>query len=289
MSEHVNSRAIDSRYTFSVNGGKYIRLKTAGKYCDRDIVVNAIDNLDALIDKTITEVNSMVTLIGPYKFYDCSSLTKVDFLNASEIGESAFNGCGALSEVNIPKATTIGASAFNKCYVLETAHFPLATAFSGINTFQNCTALRTVNIPNLGTITSHSFQNCTSLTEVKFPVAGSVAAYGFDSCTNLKIVDLARVVTISSYAFRNCSNLVALAIRHDTSICKLSGTNAFTGTPIANGAGYIYAPESMIDSLKVASNWSTYAAQFRVLEQYTVDGTATGELDESKIGWGELS
>ena len=35
--------------------------------------------------------------------------------------------------------------------------------------------------------------------------------------------------------------------------------------------------------LQAATNWSTYAAQFRALEDYTVDGTTTGELDETKI------
>ena len=33
-----------SEFNFSVNGGDSIRLKTAGKYCDRDIVVTAVDN-----------------------------------------------------------------------------------------------------------------------------------------------------------------------------------------------------------------------------------------------------
>jgi hypothetical protein len=31
------------------------------------------------------------------------------------------------------------------------------------------------------------------------------------------------------------------------------------------------------------TNWTTFSAQFRALEDYTVDGTTTGELDESKI------
>ena len=52
---------------------------------------------------------------------------------------------------------------------------------------------------------------------------------------------------------------------------------------IANGKGYIYVPRAMVDTLKSATNWSTYATQIRALEDYTVDGTITGELDESKI------
>ena len=53
--------------------------------------------------------------------------------------------------------------------------------------------------------------------------------------------------------------------------------------PIASGAGYIYVPAALVDSYKVATNWSTYAAQFRALEDYTVDGTTMGELDPNKI------
>ena len=61
------------------------------------------------------------------------------------------------------------------------------------------------------------------------------------------------------------------------------GSNVFKNTPIASGTGYIYVPRALVDSYKVATNWATYAAQFRALEDYTVDGTVTGDLDESKI------
>lgn len=40
---------------------------------------------------------------------------------------------------------------------------------------------------------------------------------------------------------------------------------------------------ALVDSYKAATNWSTYADQIRALEDYTVDGTTTGALDETKI------
>lgn len=43
------------------------------------------------------------------------------------------------------------------------------------------------------------------------------------------------------------------------------------------------AKPALVDSYKAATNWSTYATQFRALEDYTVDGTITGELDSTKI------
>ena len=66
-------------------------------------------------------------------------------------------------------------------------------------------------------------------------------------------------------------------------MATLSNTNAFSSTPIASGTGYIYVPRALVDSYKAASKWSTYANQFRALEDYTVDGTTTGALDETKI------
>jgi hypothetical protein len=54
-------------------------------------------------------------------------------------------------------------------------------------------------------------------------------------------------------------------------------------TRIEKGTGYIYVPADLVDSYKAATNWSTFAAQFRALEDYTVDGTITGELDITKI------
>ena len=68
-----------------------------------------------------------------------------------------------------------------------------------------------------------------------------------------------------------------------------ANTNLFVGNwsgndgPIMKGEGYIYVPRALVDSYKVATNWSSWATQFRALEDYTVDGTTTGELDETKI------
>ena len=65
---------------------------------------------------------------------------------------------------------------------------------------------------------------------------------------------------------------------------SLQGTTVtLKNTPIASGTGYIYVPAALVDSYKAATNWSNFAAQFRALEDYTVDGTTTGALDPTKI------
>ena len=52
-----------------------------------------------------------------------------------------------------------------------------------------------------------------------------------------------------------------MIIRSDT-VCTLNSTNAFTGTP------YIYVPSALVNSYKTATNWSSYAAQIRAIEDY---------------------
>jgi hypothetical protein len=121
-----------------------------------------------------------------------------------------------------------------------------------------------------------------SITEIADSFFKSIGKQTFRYCTALKSADFPAVTSIMHCAFENCSSLKALILRN-TSKCTLADSNAFTSTPIASGTGYIYVPRALVDSYKTASYWKTYANQFRALEDYTVDGTITGELDESKI------
>ena len=83
----------------------------------------------------------------------------------------------------------------------------------------------------------------------------------------------------------DCTSLTTLVIRASNMVA--AGNDALSAmlknTPIANGKGYIYVPASLVEAYKSAENWSSVAASFRALEDYTVDGTVTGELAESKI------
>lgn len=121
-----------------------------------------------------------------------------------------------------------------------------------------------------------------TLTEYKENRITTVGEYAFYGCTELVEVDLPNMTTIKANAMNGCSVLKALILRGET-VCTLANANALTGTPIASGTGYIYVPAALVDSYKAATNWSTYADQFRALEDYTVDGTVDGELDETKI------
>ena len=190
------------------------------------------------------------------------SRTITDYTNdrVMSIGQSAFRYCYALTTVDFSQATSIGEHAFDRCNNLTSANFPAATSI-GLN----------------------AFEYCTNLTSADFSAATSIGQSALFYCTNLTSANFPAATSIGSGAFSYCSKLTSLILRVTTQVCTLSNTSAFNNTPIKSGTGYIYVPAALIDSYKTATNWTTYANQFRALESYTVDGTTTGELDPTKV------
>ena len=258
----------------------------------------------AIIDRSVTEICSEARIVCDHTFRDCSGLITADFPLATSIGTYAFYQCDLLASVNIPLATSIGDYAFAKCTSITDVNYPLVTSVGGY-AFQYCDLLTSANFPLVRVIGSGLFQYCDLLTSVNFPSATNIGTNGFCYCTSLVSAKFESVTTVSQYAFQGCSKLetidfhkvtsfggtfifnrcsklTTVIIRSET-VCKMSNANVLSNTPIKSGTGYVYVPSALVDTYKAATNWSTYANQFRALEDYTVDGTITGELDTTKI------
>ena len=139
---------------------------------------------------------------------------------------------------------------------------------------------------------SYALYYCSTLTDVHFPNLSSLNSDGnqLGSCTNLTFADMGSVSTMRASVFASDSKLTAVVLRRTAGVCSLANVNAFNSTKYAaNGAGgaYVYVPRDLISTYQAATNWATlYAAHsdmFRALEDYTVDGTTTGDFDESKL------
>ena len=152
----------------------------------------------------------------------------------------------------------------------------------GDSAFYGCSALAAVNFPAAISVGGFAFYDCSALEKADFPAATSIGGNAFGNCRALVNVDFHAVTKIRVQSFDGCSALTTLILRSET-MATLVDTTAFSNTPIKSGTGYIYVPAALVDSYKAATNWSTYADQFRALEDYTVDGTTTGALDEAKI------
>lgn len=168
-----------------------------------------------------------------------------DYVNdtVTSAGDHAFAGCTDLTSVSMAKAASIGASAFSGCTGLVSAVFPAATSM-GTDAFRNCRNLEEVNVLKVMAIPSGAFYGCAKLTTVRL-----------------------NATEIGSTAFQMCEALTALVLYSETMV-TLGSANALTGTPIANGTGYIYVPAALIATYQANSKWSSRAAQFRAIEDY---------------------
>lgn len=172
--------------------------------------------------------------------------------------------------------TSIRDNAFRDCTNLTTIDLPNVITV-GENAFRTCRNLTTINLPNLTSIGGEYAFAYTNLTTIKLPnVTGTLVNNIFSNCTNLAMVEFCKNVTFNYGVFSNSPNIKALILRSDT-LCKdTSGCSLTTNC-------YIYVPRALVESYKTDHRWSKYADKIRALEDYTVDGTTTGALDETKV------
>lgn len=217
-------------------------------------------------------------VIAAYSFYDDKGITSVDAPNAVTIATYAFYNISNITRIHAPKVTAISAYAFTAPKVTS-IDFPLCTSI-GTNCFTNCPTVTSVNLPLLTAIPNTSF-GYLGVTRLILPEVTSVGNSSLTNSKTLAYVDLPKCKSIVNYGLRNNSKLETLILRSET-MCTLSNY-ALNSTKIFNKTGYVYVPAALIDSYKAATNWSKIPNQFRALEDYTVDGTINGELDETKI------
>ena len=96
-----------------------------------------------------------------------------------------------------------------------------------------------------------------TITEISNDLITTVGPYAFAICSNLTSADLPNATNIDQSAFQNCTKLTRVILRN-TTICTLSSTTAFDGTPFASKGtgGTVYVPQALITEYQNATNWS---------------------------------
>lgn len=206
-------------------------------------------NIDALVNRSITEISSNVAIVGENAFTKCISLVSANLPLATKVSHNAFSNCDNLQSVNVPLVENVGQNAFTYCIHLTNIKLPSVT-FINNNAFYRCATLETVDLGSTTYVSGYTFGYCHSLKAVIM--------------RSTKKNDL-----VATTAFNSCYHIL--------------GTTDATYNPDGLKDGYIYVPRSLVDTYKADAKWGEYASQFRALEDYTVDGTITGELDASKI------
>lgn len=152
---------------------------------------------------------------------------------------------------------------FFKATSLASVSMPNVNGHIGVGSFQGCSALETVNIPNGLLDRVNIFNGCSSLREAVFSKTPSVANSVFLNCTSLAKADLGSsdittAGTIAAKAFSECRSLNVLILRKGVAY-GLENINAFANTPFASSGtgGTLYVPNSLISSYQAITNWAT--------------------------------
>ena len=142
-------------------------------------------------------VNSGITEIGDYAFFECTALTSVSLPETL----TKLDGVG-IAAGNVDK--TYGC--FQSCTALESITLPSSLTEIEPYVFNGCTALKRIEIPNnVTTIGKYAFFDCTSLERVTF--GNSVTTLGesvFRNAGIKKITWNTALTDIPNYAFYNC-------------------------------------------------------------------------------------
>lgn len=133
---------------------------------------------------------------------------------------------------------------------------------------QAATKLITVNLPNVTSLGAYAFYQCSNLETVTIPKLTSISTQTWYMCPKLEYADCGQLNSITAQTFASCTALKTLILRKTDSICTLSNANGVSGSGIGKGTGYVYVPSALVETYKTATNWSTFAAQFRAIEDY---------------------
>ena len=217
------SGAVDSEDTNAVTGG------AVATY-----VTNAIGGLDVA---NIGSAGSFISAVGETDGKVHATTTAF----ATSVKATTTEADNVASNEHAVRQAIDGAYEMITSIPLEGASGSIASIFVLVSKTRELIS-RTIEVAENDTVTSiadYAFMGCQKLTSISFPVATS----------------------IGEMAFQGCSALTTLYIGTELdTVCTLSDANAFTG---CDNLTNIYVPETLVNSYKTASNWSSFADKIK--------------------------
>ena len=160
-----------------------------------------------------------------------------------------------------------------------------------------------INLPNLTSVGGYGFYYCLKLVKLVMPIVETISygvfnmmAYDIEDDSINSILDFGTKLKSIEYTSQTYNSWVKhLVFRtpfpanigngpdssYIVQACRMCGySKDYKNKRTADG--WVYAPKAYLSTYK-SKLLMVVSTQFRALEDYTVDGTITGELDESKI------
>jgi surface protein len=193
-----------------------------------DKTVNTIESNAFSITKGLQTVNisTRVQNIESYAFNGCSKLenffigTTIEDIDKSKlikIGDNAFTNCRLKSFICPNSLKSIGDSAFESNSNLSEVVFYPGTKIQtiGNSTFNSCTEITTIRIPNtIISIGDSAFYGCSNITNILISdTLETIGDSAFENCSKLDSLNLPYTLKkIGKNAFRDCTGLVKVQL-----------------------------------------------------------------------------
>lgn len=206
-----------------------------------DVMVKAIEQgisqtmLEYLKGNTTVFINNELTTLLPNAFNSLKILTKARMDNVVVFGTGCFNDCSSLKNVRFDNLTTANGSNFLTNTPIKNLVLPKLVGSFGNSSLNGCHLLKRVVLPRY---------------ESYMDWGGAVLR-----STALDLADLGKVTSVGLL------QTVKTIILRRNSITSLTSSNNILNVV------EIYVPQDLIESYKVATNWTTYADKFKPLER----------------------
>ena len=230
-------------HNITVEGGTSVRLKTAGKYCDRDIVVTAESGPPTPTQEKTVEITKNGTYaVTPDEGYALSKATAnvnvpipegyIKPSGTKVITENGTHDAKAYESVNVNVPVPEGyIQPSGTLEVTENGTFDVTDKASvnvnvesgdgGSDDMAGKLADRTITdfySSSCTAIEEYSFRSCDKLKTLVAPNAKLVGTYALYGCSALKSIVLPSVTTVTTNSFREASNLEVVDLPKLTSI-----------------------------------------------------------------------
>lgn len=224
-------------FNITVEGGKTVRLPTAGKYCDRDIVITAEGGTEDL-NAVLTEQEALIaTLQDTLKGKAAGggggvAEPVIEPLEITENGTyTAPDGVDGYSPVSVNVPVPDGyIQPSGELEVTENGTHDV-TAYASVNVNVEASggdpkALLDASLnntltdidSNVTSIVAYACRGLSNLKTVNLPNATSIGTYAFYYCTAMTSFSAPKVKTLNTYAFYNCDKMSSINFPLATSI-----------------------------------------------------------------------
>ena len=172
---------------------------------DIDMTGMTADEVKAAITAALAAGHTEIKLTG--------ELSKIG-MGSGQVGAFAYNTqitkCDLSGVTGWGTPATLPGNAFAGCTALQEVVLPGDVQVIGEYAFFNCTALTTVNLPQVAQIDQYAFQLCTSLAELTLDKVAAIDKCAFFGCTSLKTLKLPKCTRFGDYIVTGCSSLTQI-------------------------------------------------------------------------------